>query len=190
MNPITHALVGWCLAETAPGLGRRERAIITLAGISPDLDGFGAIPEILTRDSSHPLLWWTDYHHVFTHNLTFAIVVSVVSSLLARRRRLTVGLLAFVSVHLHLLGDLIGARGPDGYDWPIPYLYPFSMQPALSWSGQWALNAWPNIVITVVLLTATFVLAWLRGYSPIGFISRKADESFVSALRTRFGNPA
>jgi len=29
----------------------------------PDLDGLGIIPELLTRNSSHPLLWFSLYHH-------------------------------------------------------------------------------------------------------------------------------
>ncbi len=28
-------------------------------------------------------------------------------------------LLVLFSFHLHLLGDLVGARGPDGDQWPI-----------------------------------------------------------------------
>ena len=45
-----------------------------------------------------------------------------------------------------------GARGPDGEPWPIPYLVPFSPTPRLVWSGQWALNAWPNVLLTAALI--------------------------------------
>lgn len=186
MNPITHGLVGWCLAESVPGIGRRERALIVVAGLAPDLDGFGALPELLTRNSSEPLFWWSDYHHVLAHNLSFALVVGIAAFLIARARRTVVALVAFISAHLHLLGDLVGARGPDGFDWPIPYLYPFSREPALTWSGQWPLNAWQNILITIVLLAITFALAWKRGRSPLELVSSRADAAFVSALRSRF----
>lgn len=47
MNPITHGLVGWCLAETVPGLGLRERSVIVAAAVAPDLDGLGIVPEFL-----------------------------------------------------------------------------------------------------------------------------------------------
>ena len=76
--------------------------------------------------------------------------------------------LVFISFHLHLLCDLIGARGPDGDQWPIPYLKPFSNALQLTWHGQWALNAWQNFVITGLLLVATFWLAWKYGSSPAG----------------------
>lgn len=180
MNPITHALAGWCLAEAVPGLEKRDRAIVVAAAVAPDLDGFGLLPELLTRDSSNPLFWWTDYHHVLAHNLLFAIVATSIAALISRRA----ALLAFAAVHLHLVCDLAGSRGPDGYQWPIPYLTPLS-DLTLSWDGQWALNAWPNIAITLVLLTATFALAWSRGYSPVGLFSERADAAFVDALRIR-----
>ncbi|MGN6186994.1 MAG: metal-dependent hydrolase, partial [Thermoanaerobaculia bacterium] len=183
MNPITHALSGWCLAEAFPRFTHRDRAIITIAAIAPDVDGLGAIAEIATRNTNHPLLWWTDYHHVLAHNLAFAIAMTI-AAFAFTRSKLT-AILAFIAVHLHLAGDLIGSRGPDGYQWPIPYLYPFREQPQLTWSGQWMLNAWPNIVLTIAMLACVFVLAWRRGYSIVGLFSRKADAAFVATLRAR-----
>ncbi len=80
MSPVTHFLVGWMVANVPARIGRRERAAIALAGVAPDLDGLGAIPEVLTRHSAHPLLWFTQYHHVLGHNLVFAVVVAAVCS--------------------------------------------------------------------------------------------------------------
>ncbi len=97
---------------------------MTLACVIPDIDGLGIIPEILTRNSAHPLLWFTLYHHSL-HNLAFALVVSAVAFVTATRKWAT-ALLALVSFHLHLFEDILGSRGPDGYQWPIPYLQPFS----------------------------------------------------------------
>lgn len=189
MNPITHALTGWCLAESVPGLSRRGKALITVAAVAPDLDGLGVIAEVATWGSEHPLLWWTDYHHVLCHNLAFAIVLGVVSAVVVDSRRSLVGVLAFVAVHLHILEDLAGSRGPDGYQWPIAYLYPMAGGPQLVWSGQWYFNAWPNLAITVVLLGVTFVLAWRRWESIVGLVSPRGDRAFVQTLRRRFGEP-
>ena len=183
MNPITHALSGWCLAEAVPGLSGRDRAIVTAGAVAPDLDGFGMLPELFTRGSRHPLFWWTDYHHTLCHNLLFALIFGAFAALFTRRPR--VALLAFLAVHLHLFEDVIGSRGPDGYQWPIPYFYPFSDSVMLSWDGQWFLNAWQNFAITIALFIATFVLAWKRGYSPVGLFSRRADAMFVETLRLR-----
>lgn len=185
MSPVTHFFASWLLANAAP-LERRERALVTLAGIAPDLDGLGIVPELLTRDSRHPLLWFSEYHHVLGHNLTFALIVCSVVLLAARQKRWMTTGLALAAFHLHLFCDLIGARGPDGEQWAIPYLAPFSQRWQLVWHGQWALNAWPNFVITIAALAAIFYLAWRRGYSPLEMISTRADCAFVSVLRSRF----
>lgn len=166
---------------------RRERAAVALAGVIPDLDGLGVVAEVLTRNTSHPLTWFSEYHHSL-HNLTFALAVAVATFLISARRWKTAAL-AFLSFHLHLFCDLIGARGPDGYQWPIPYLLPFSRAWEWSWEGQWALNAWPNFALTFVLLGAAFYLAWRRGFSPLEILSVAADRAFVRTLRKRFPSP-
>jgi hypothetical protein len=94
--------------------------------------------------------------------------------------------MVFLSFHLHLLCDLVGARGPDGYQWPIPYLKPFSNSVQLTWSHQWILNGWQNFVITSILLFVALWIAWRRGESPLQFASERADRALTQALRTRF----
>lgn len=185
MNPATHFLAGWLTASADRRLNRKERVTITLAGVVPDIDGLGIIAEIITRDWENPLLLWSKYHHIL-HSLPFSLLVTSVSLLLATRRWKT-ATLAFLSFHLHLLGDIVGARGPDGDQWPIPYLIPFSDAWQLTWKGQWELNAWPNFVITGAALVATIFLAWKRGYSPLEIFSVRADRAFVETLRSRFG---
>jgi inner membrane protein len=185
MNPVTHFLLGWTVANTDSTLVRRERMVVTLAGVAPDLDGLGLVAEILTRGSQNELLWWSTYHHTALHNLTFAFLVAVVSFISAGRRW-RVAVMAFISFHIHLLGDILGSRGPDNDQWPIPYLMPFSDTWQFVWNGQWELNAWPNFVITVVLLTICFYLAWKRCYSPLEMVSARADQAFVQTLRQRF----
>jgi inner membrane protein len=187
MSPVTHLLTGWVVANTTT-FSRRERALVTLAGVAPDVDGLGAIPEVLTRNTSHPLLWFSQYHHVM-HNALFGLTVAVVSFLLATRRWKT-ALLALLAFHIHLLEDIAGARGPEGYGWPIPYLLPFSKSVQWQWSGQWPLNGWQNFLITAILLLTTFYLAWVKGHSPLELVSEKADQKFVGVLWTRFPRAA
>ena len=97
MSPVTHFLTGWVFANCAK-LARRDRAIVTLACVAPDVDGLGIIPELLTRNSSHPLLWFTLYHHSL-HTLAFSLVVAAIAFALAQQRWKT-GILALVSFHL------------------------------------------------------------------------------------------
>lgn len=181
MSPITHFLAGWALAHTAK-LNPRERMLVSVAGVIPDLDGFGIVVDLATRGATD---WWGHFHHELGHNLGFCLLVTVVFACLAKRKGVT-ALLVFLSFHLHLLCDIIGARGPDGDQWPIPYLEPFSHVPRLVWSGQWALNAWPNMLITAALIALALRWAWQRGYSPLEMVSTRADAVFVATLRRRF----
>lgn len=183
MSPVTHFFTGWVLGSVV-GSSKRERAVITLAAVVPDFDGLGIIPELLTRRSQHPLLWFSQYHHDL-HTLLFAIVVSSFAFFLTGRRCLP-AMFAFASFHLHLIEDLVGSRGPDGFGWPIPYLFPFSSRWTWSWSGQWALNAWPNVVLTAVLISVTLWMAIGWGFSPVGIFSAAADRAVVCTLRKRF----
>jgi hypothetical protein len=187
MNPITHLLTSWTVANL-PRLESRDRAIVTIAGISPDIDAAGIVVELATKHTDKPLFWWSEYHHVLGHNLIFGLTVFLVAAGVAKRRLLT-ACLAFFVFQLHLFCDLIGARGPEGYQWPILYFYPYFQNLEIVWSGQWALNAWPNIVLTIFLITITVYLAWKRGFSPLEIISKRIDRAVVQTFRIRFGTP-
>ncbi|HWC17010.1 MAG TPA: metal-dependent hydrolase [Terriglobales bacterium] len=184
MSPVTHFFASWVLASF-PRLDRRDVALVTLAGVAPDVDGIGILPELLTRHSDHPLDWFSRYHHLAAHNLLFAAVMSLAVLVLSHRRWLTVTL-ACLAIHLHFLMDVLGSRGPDGYNWPIPYLEPFSSRVQIAWAEQWALNAWQNIVITFGLLAFIILRAVRIGRSPVEIFSPAADKKVVAALRQRW----
>lgn len=216
MSPVTHFFAGWLLATVSPTgrpttLSRREKTLVVAAAVAPDIDGLGIVPELLTRNTSHPLLWFSEYHHTL-HTLAFALVCTIAAYIIARPmvagslsdftfgpairkpqpsvRRSTshpelTAFLVFISFHLHLLCDLIGARGPDGDQWPMPYLKPFSNAIQLTWHGQWALNGWQNFVITGFLLLATFWIAWRYASSPLELVSQPANRALAQTLRQR-----
>jgi inner membrane protein len=185
----------------ATTLQRREKAAVVLAAVAPDVDGLGAVPELLTRNSAHPLLWFSQYHHTL-HTLAFAVVVALFAFCLSASTNFALGpkipgrlipsrpwttaCLAFLSFHLHLLCDLVGSRGPDGESWPIPYLGPFSNALQLTWHGQWPLNGWQNFAITGALLVATLWIAWKHGSSPVELVSTNGNQALVASVRSRF----
>ena len=185
MHPITHGLIGWATAHLR-ALSPRGRAWVALCGLLPDLDGVGLPIDLFNRLRGVSTDYWGAWHHELGHNLGVALGLGLIGALAHPGERRRVGLLAVLSVHLHLLGDLVGARGPDGDPWPIPYLRPFADLPRLTWSGQWELNAWPNLVLTLLLLAWTFAAAWRTGTSPLCYLSKKADAAFVAALRARW----
>src|SRR5437867_13326412 len=82
MHPFTQALIGWTVANVVP-LSRRDRAIVMVASVIPDINGLRVLIDLATSHSTNP-----------TQQLT--------------------------------------------------------------WRGQWALNAWPNFLLTGMLLAAIF----------------------------------
>ncbi|MES3023762.1 MAG: metal-dependent hydrolase [Pseudomonadota bacterium] len=183
MSPITHMLVGWVGLERFQ-LARRDKAIVVLAGLTPDLDGLGIVVDFATRTFG---LAETDYyqafHRMYGHGLTAAVLIAALAAACGVRRW-RVACCAFVSVHLHFLCDLIGSRGTTAEDiWGIYYLTPFSKAYPISWSGQWPLVGWQNMLVTAVLLAITLRRASNLGYSPLGMISESGDKVFVATLR-------
>jgi hypothetical protein len=187
MSPVTHFLIGWSVANMSD-LSRKERMIVALAGIAPDIDGAGLILDCLMSYRGSHLEWWGRYHHVLGHNIGFGIFLAMVAFAWSKSRW-TVCFFSMVSFHLHVIGDLLGSRGPDGYQWPIPYFMPFSDAWQWQWAGQWPLNAWQNFIITGIVTWNMFYIAWKKEVSPLEIVSSKANISLVDTLRRRFGMP-
>ncbi|HUP61066.1 MAG TPA: hypothetical protein VNA69_11665 [Thermoanaerobaculia bacterium] len=53
------------------------------------------------------------------HNLLFTVASSLIAAIVARTAGATTAA-CVIAVHLHILGDLAGSRGPDGYRWRSP----------------------------------------------------------------------
>lgn len=186
MNPITHLLAAWTAADSV-GVRGRDAAIVAACGVLPDVDGLGVLldgaNDLLGRG---PTWYYGDYHHALLHGAFGSIVIPFALLAFARDRRRTF-LWGVLAVHLHLLCDLVGSRGPAPDDlWPLHYLAPFSDGGTIVWSGQWALNAWPNVLFTIGLLGYAFYRAVVSGYSPVGVFSGRADRAFVDAVRGRW----
>ena len=162
---------------------------MALSCLVPDLDGVGILADMVNENRGIISDYYGEYHHFLGHGLIPSLAFAGLAFCLSQRRWKTAGL-ALAGFHLHILGDVVGSRGPDGYDWPVSYLSPLTDGLLLRWEGQWALNAWPNVALTAVLLAWTVRVAWMHGRSPLGYLSKKADAAFVEALRARFGDPA
>jgi hypothetical protein len=115
--------------------------------------------------------------------LAAALAITLVAGAISHRRVIT-ALLACVVVHLHFVCDLLGSRGngPDDI-WGIWYFAPFSTAHELTWSGQWPLVGWQNMLITAVLVAITLERAARHGYSPLAIVSPRADSELVAVLR-------
>lgn len=187
MNPITHFLVGWVgLERIVPSM--RDRGLIAIAGVLPDLDGVGIVVDFSTRMLGLPPTdYYQHYHRLLGHGLPAAIMIAALVAGFGRNRRAVFGL-ALLAVHLHLLCDIVGSRGSTPLDlWPIYYFAPLSLQPEFSWSGQWPLIGWQNFVITAALLAITLLRSARTGYSPVGLLSARADLELIQVIRRRLG---
>lgn len=186
MSPITHFLASWSLAD-ALRLRARDRALATWCGVLPDTDGLGVLVDGVNRLLGRAGSWYYgEYHHAVLHGVFAAVAIPLILSFFAanRLRMFAVGVLA---VHLHFLCDVVGSRGPSPEDlWPLPYLAPFSQRLTLQWSGQWPLDAWPNMVFTLFLIAFAFFRVIGRGYSPVGVFGARADRVFVETVRNRW----
>ena len=183
MSPITHLLASWIVAaHTTDNL--RDRRLVTLAGVAPDLDGLGVVIDLAKgAGRSGDFYYFHKYHHWLSHGLPAAVVCSLLMAALAQRHW-RVFWLAFLTFHLHLLCDFIGSRGPDkGYIWPIKYLAPWKPAPVWYWQHQWPLNGWQNGLITFVLLVWALRLAVKKGDSFVGVINHRCDRVFMETLR-------
>ena len=124
MNIITHLLVGWTLAEHTTK-SPRDRALITVASVVPDLDGLGLIVDMAAPTFNWTVQWYERFHHQLLHGIPGALVCTALLTCFARERW-RAACLIFVSFHLHLLGDLLGSRGGGVTDSrSAPYHYRF-----------------------------------------------------------------
>jgi hypothetical protein len=187
MNPATHFLASWFAADTVCS-SKRDRILVTIAGVFPDLDGLGAVPDLFNRYvQGRETYIYSTYHHSLLHGLPAAVALAAVGGL-AGVKRLRAATMSFIAVHLHMLFDLVGSRGPTKQDvWPIFYLAPFSNSGTVSVAWQWQLNAWPNILFTVVLLGLVFKSAIVKGYTPIEILGSWHDGVLVQDIRKRWG---
>ncbi len=186
MAPGTHALLGWWTANVVP-LERRDRLLVFLGGVLPDLDGLGLL---FSMEAYHT------YHHVLFHNLTGCLLWVAVTAA-AARDRVRCALLAFLNWHLHLACDYFGSRGPmTDPPWVLPYLFPFVggwsdetlVGPSWYWNPwQWPLNAWPNTLITVLGLAGWIYIGVRLGRTWFEFVSLRFDAEVCKMLRKWFG---
>jgi inner membrane protein len=182
MSPVTHFLSGWIFANCFD-LDRKDRALVTLACVIPDIDGLGIIPELLTSQlhastlvvfavspfASHVGI------RVGGHSTRICHCLAEVDDQPARPRQLShpfarrypwIARARWRSVANPISGTFFGSS-------------PVNMERAVQAQRM------ANVALTIVLLAITLWLARRRGFSPLEMLSLKADHVFVSALRER-----
>jgi hypothetical protein len=173
MHAPIHLAISWLVGHNSPE--RRDRRLVTWAGVVPDLDAVSLVFGVGA---------YSTYHHVVSHGLVAAVVVACVWSAVARDRAKTV-LLSLVAFHLHLLCDLIGS-GAQGEPWPIAYFWPFSNREIIVPYG-WDLASPQNAFVWLAAIALTVRIAITQGRTfAEAFLPARADAAVVSALRKMF----
>lgn len=185
MSPITHFMGSWLVASATMD-NPRDRRLVTLAGIIPDADGLGIIVDVLkslVTGQEPAFTYYQRFHHLWLHGWPGALLVAVLLASLGRQR-LRVGFWCLVVFHLHLLCDLAGSRGPSPADlWPICYGEPLFRLPIWFWKGQWKLDGWQNLSLSLILLALMLWLATKQGRSFVEIFSGRWDAVFVGTLQ-------
>lgn len=183
VSPITHFLAGWVLLERGVAT-YRDKALVCLAGVAPDVDGLGIVIDFTTRTLKlSPTNYYQEYHRMLGHGLPAALVFAGLAAA-AASSRVRVAALALLAVHLHLLCDVLGSRGTTVEDtWPVYYFAPLSMRPEIAWQHQWPLVGWENMAISAALIALLMFRATVTGYSPVALVSARADRVFVGVVR-------
>jgi inner membrane protein len=175
----SHFFWSWLLPWSALA-ERRDRVIVALAGIAPDVDG---LTLLAGREA------FIEYHHKYTHHFAGAALVAAAALIWGRRRLATAGF-AVAAWGLHLFLDMAGAgeRHEDGtFAYPLPLLWPFSDRPFDPFPWSWPLASWQNLVAMGLALALILRMAVVRGRTPIEVFSARADGAVVTALRRRIG---
>ena len=89
MTPVSHYLASWLFARYLP-VEQRERRLISLAGIIPDIDGLGYFVDRVTEHAGDETFYYIEYHHVFGHGILVCMIVSLLMTILAKGKRIFV----------------------------------------------------------------------------------------------------
>lgn len=183
MTPPQHFIISWVVANTAT-LDRRSRLCITLSGLLPDLDGLGYFVDRANLRFDIYSHYYVQYHHLFGHNIFFGLLIAGISAYLCQRKFVVFGL-SLLAFHLHLLADLAGSMGGDGFQWPIYYLYPALPNFVLTWDGQWELSSWKNSVIGVSFFIISLIIAYYKRVTFFEFFSKRFETKVIEVLKHR-----
>jgi len=128
----------------------RDRVLVTIAGVAPDVDALGLVVELMVQYSGNSPTWWSDYHHVLGYKVGSGLVVKFFACWLANRRSVAT-LLALAAFHQGRCATCSARAARMDTSGRFPTCCPFP--------------------------TVSFFLAWGRGYSPLECISKSTNAA-------------
>ena len=191
MQGPSHLIISWFAAEAAGLKSPRDRRIVALSGLAPDIDVLAYLGGIVYFGFDKNLAFehvWQIVHHRYTHGLGFILLTGIIAFIvasrgtrpgeLAYRQAAGVAILSMITSMVHVFCDVVGG-GPT---WPVYPLWPISdFGWAVSWS--WTLADWPNTVILFSCLIGMMLYAKISGCSPMESINYILDRLFVTIIQ-------
>jgi len=165
MSPIGHLQYGWWFAHWGE-FGRRERAVVALAGAGPDLDG---LPLFAGGDAFHR------YHHILFHNLGAVLGVLALAGLFFWRRP-KVWLLIVFAFAMHVVEDFVTV-GWDQFPWQPFNASAVNLAHALP---NWLVQGAFQVTAMVFILSMTVWIYLRHRRTPLEIISPALDRLIVN----------
>ncbi len=191
MQGPSHLIISWFAAEAAGLKSPRDRRIVALSGLAPDIDVLAYLGGIVYFGFDKELAFehvWQVVHHRYTHGLGFVLLTGFIAFMVASRgtrpgepayrKAGGVAVLSMTMSMVHVFCDVVGG-GPT---WPVYPLWPVSdFSWAVNWS--WTLADWPNTVILFSCLAGMMLYAKLSGCSPMESINYNLDRWFLTIIQ-------
>lgn len=167
MQTLAHVQYGWALANSDKKFDLKERSLITLAALAPDIDSLAII---FGKQAFY------DYHHILLHNFLTLVIYTLIA--LAFTRKLKVIVMVVLSFGIHLATDYITS------DWDLLLFYPFSnfainLQTYLSRETIIYILQ-PIFAYGIIPVTLTILIKYKRTF--IEVISKKLDIILVNFI--------
>lgn len=167
-NPLIHYAVG-AAALTPLGFRGRERALMALWAVAPDLDAITMAlwlplaPHVPLGADAHLALGWTFTHRGLSHTLLGALLVGGIVGAVRRDHRLALG--AGVAWSAHFVADLFTP-------WRVVPFWPFSDA-----GYHWPVIVGSDPFLMVAATVATLAMLAQTGLvRRVGFLERRKDR--------------
>ena len=191
MHGPSHLIISWFTAEAAGLRSSRDRRIVALSGLAPDIDVLAYLGAIVYFGFDKELAFehvWQVVHHRYTHGLGFVLLTGIVTFIVASRGTMPsemafrqvarVVVFSMIASIVHIFCDVVGG-GPT---WPVYPLWPVSdFGWAVNWS--WTLADWPNTVILFLCLAGMMLYAKKSGRSVMESLNYNLDRWFVTIIQ-------
>jgi hypothetical protein len=183
-------MISWFAADAVGINSAKDRRIIALSGLAPDIDVLAYLGGIVYFGFDKDLAFehvWQVVHHRYTHGLGFILLTGIVSFIIVSRGSMRkdvvfhasgIAILSMIASMVHVFCDIV-AGGPT---WAVFPLWPFSdFGWAVNWS--WVLADWTNTAILFSCLAGMMFYAKTTGRSPLESINYDLEKWFVTIVQ-------